>query len=69
MAQTDTTEKTIEMEGVSEKGSGKKLPGHIVIAKSDDPRARWYVVHTTSGHEARVADVERSAAAAANPNA
>src|SRR3989338_2721344 len=42
--------------GVSEKGSGKKLPGHIVIAKSSDPRARWYVVHSISGHEARVAE-------------
>lgn len=47
----DVTEKA----EVSEKGSGKKLPGHIVIAKSDDPRARWYVVHSISGHEARVA--------------
>lgn len=52
----DVVEKTTEKEGVSEKGSGKKLPGHIVIAKSDDPRARWYVVHSISGHEARVAE-------------
>jgi len=28
---------------------------HVVIAKSDNPRARWYVVHTYSGHENKVA--------------
>ena len=28
---------------------------HIVISKSTDPEARWYVVHTYSGHEAKVA--------------
>jgi len=33
----------------------KKGPeNHLVITKSDDPRAKWYVVHTYSGHEARV---------------
>lgn len=42
---------------VSEKGTGgKKLPGHIVLEQSDDPRAKWYVIHTYSGHEARVAE-------------
>lgn len=33
----------------------EKFNGHIVITKSDDPNARWYVVHTYSGHEQRVA--------------
>lgn len=28
---------------------------HIIISKSADPEARWYVVHTYSGHEAKVA--------------
>ncbi len=33
----------------------KKGPeNHLVITQSDDPRAKWYVVHTYSGHEARV---------------
>ncbi len=42
---------------LEERGAGsKKLSGHIVISKTTDPRARWYVVHTTSGHEARVAE-------------
>ncbi len=47
-------------EGVFEKGTGKKkIPGHIVINKSDDPRAHWYVVHTASGHEVRVSETLR----------
>lgn len=43
-------------EAIEERGSGKKLKGHIVITKSSDPHGRWYVVHTTSGHEARIAE-------------
>ncbi len=42
---------------LEERGSGKKqLRGHIVINKLDVPEAHWYVVHTTSGHEARIAE-------------
>lgn len=42
---------------ISERGSGsKKLAGHIVISKTEDPKALWYVVHSSSGHEARVAE-------------
>lgn len=45
---------------IEEKGTGKKrIPGHIVVAKTEDPQARWYVVHTTSGHEVRVAETLR----------
>jgi len=45
---------------VDERGTGKKkIPGHIVINKTDDPKAKWYVVHTTSGYEARVAETLR----------
>jgi len=45
---------------VDERGTGKKkIPGHIVINKNDDPNAKWYVVHTTSGYEARVAETLR----------
>jgi transcriptional antiterminator NusG len=32
----------------------KAFVDHLVITKSDDPRAKWYVVHTYSGHEAKV---------------
>lgn len=46
--------------GVFEKGTGKrKIPGHIIINKGDDKNARWYVVHTSSGHEARVSETLR----------
>lgn len=42
---------------IAERGAGsKRLAGHIIIKKSDNPNAHWYVVHTTSGHEARVAE-------------
>jgi len=49
---TDTT--------VSERGTGKKkIPGHIIISEKSDPLASWFVVHTTSGHEVRVAETLR----------
>ncbi len=32
----------------------KSFQNHLIITKSDDPRAKWFVVHTYSGHEARV---------------
>ena len=32
-----------------------KIHGHLVINKAGHPRANWYVVHTNSGHEMRVA--------------
>jgi len=47
---------------ISERGlGGKNVSGHIVI--NDNPEksilARWYVIHTYSGHEARVAETLR----------
>ncbi|HSW89854.1 MAG TPA: transcription termination/antitermination protein NusG [Patescibacteria group bacterium] len=29
---------------------------HMIITQSTDPKARWYVVHAYSGHEAKVAE-------------
>lgn len=47
-------------ESVFEKGTGKKrIPGHIIINLTDDENAHWYVVHTASGHEARVSETLR----------
>jgi transcriptional antiterminator NusG len=47
-------------EGVFEKGTGsKKIPGHIVISKTKSKYAKWYVVHSASGHEARIAETLR----------
>lgn len=36
-----------------------KLAGHIVINAKAHPQASWYVVHTNSGHEMRVAETLR----------
>src|SRR4030043_1316580 len=45
---------------VSERGTGsKKIAGHIIINKNDNPKSSWYVVHTSSGHEIRVAETLR----------
>lgn len=45
---------------VDERGTGsKKIPGHIVISETSDPRASWFVVHTASGHEVRVSETLR----------
>jgi len=33
----------------------KKFQGHLVLTKTNDPKAQWYVIHTYSGHELKVA--------------
>jgi transcriptional antiterminator NusG len=49
-----------DAQAVDERGTGsKKIPGHIIISKTDNPQAKWYVVHTSSGHEARVSETLR----------
>ena len=55
---TDQTEKSDT--SVTERGTGKKkIPGHIIISEKSDPLANWFVAHTTSGHEVRVAETLR----------
>lgn len=45
---------------VAERGTGKKkIPGHMVISQTEDPKAKWFVVHTSSGHEVRVMETLR----------
>lgn len=47
---------------ISEKGLGnKQIPGHMIINddKASAELAKWYVIHTYSGHEARVAETLR----------
>lgn len=47
-------------ETINERGTGsKKIPGHIIINTKDSDKASWFVVHTTSGHEVRVAETLR----------
>jgi len=54
------TKQTENAMGVAERGiGGKKIQGHIIISKTTDPKAKWYVVHTSSGHEVRVMDTLR----------
>ena len=45
---------------LSERGFGKKpIQGHIIITPNAPETAKWYVVHTQSGHEARIAETLR----------
>lgn len=45
---------------VAERGTGnKKIPGHIILSETTDEKAKWYVVHTSSGHEVRVMETLR----------
>ncbi|QQS39379.1 transcription termination/antitermination factor NusG [Candidatus Woesebacteria bacterium] len=49
-----------DQSAVDERGTGKaKIKGHVIINKTDNENAKWFVVHTTSGHEARVAETLR----------
>lgn len=46
--------------GVAERGiGGRKIQGHMVISETTDPKAKWFVVHTSSGHEVRVMETLR----------
>lgn len=45
---------------VREKGTGsKKIPGHIIISNGENDKSKWFVVHTSSGHEVRVMETLR----------
>lgn len=44
---------------ITERGAGRHLPGHIIINENAPAEAAWYIVHTTSGHEARVSETLR----------
>lgn len=49
-----------EVAVINERGTGsKKIPGHIIINSEANESAKWFVVHTTSGHEVRVAETLR----------
>jgi len=41
---------------IKTKKSKAAFQNHIIITKSDNPQAKWYVVHTYSGHELKVCD-------------
>lgn len=55
MAKRKTESKPKETETTVEvKPTKKAFENHLIITPSDDPRAKWFVVHTYSGHEVRV---------------
>lgn len=40
---------------IDERGIGKKkIPGHIIVNSAHSDTAKWFVVHSNSGHEVRV---------------
>ncbi|MBI4099505.1 transcription termination/antitermination factor NusG [Candidatus Microgenomates bacterium] len=51
----ETKQEEIAKENALEAAVAQKAQNHVIIAQTDDPRAKWFVVHTYSGHEARVA--------------
>ena len=52
----DTQINKSDIAEVAERGVGKKkIPGHIIISETTEPKAKWYVVHTYSGYENKVA--------------
>lgn len=55
MAKRKTESKPKETETTVEvKPAKKAFENHLVITPSEDPQAKWFVVHTYSGHEVRV---------------
>jgi transcriptional antiterminator NusG len=43
-----------DKENTQTAGETKKILNHLVLKTTDDPRAKWYVVHSHSGYEAKV---------------
>ena len=33
----------------------KEFSNHVIVTETEDPNAKWYVVHTYSGHETKIA--------------
>lgn len=54
-------------EEVAEEPKTKKtFQNRVVMAKTDDPRAKWFVIHTYSGHESRVTSALKQRVGAMN---
>lgn len=58
MADKDTAQQTPAQvpEVPEEQTLTTSTPNHIIVTESDNPKAKWYVVHTYSGHENRVGE-------------
>ncbi len=59
MAEKKTEKKLSTDKKKKSKTGKKKIPGLIVINEKGSAKSKWYVVHTTSGHEVRVAETLR----------
>lgn len=42
--------------GFTERGGKKAFSNHILLNEAQHPKAKWYVLHTYSGHEGRVTE-------------
>ena len=55
-----TLDKEIEEEKVgnefTERGGKRAFSNHIILNEAQHPKAKWYVLHTYSGHEGRVTE-------------
>lgn len=50
-----TTAKKSKKTEASESDQPKNTQHHFILRETQDPKAHWYVIHTYSGHEAKVA--------------
>jgi len=48
-----TTKKTIKKK--TKKTKKPENPNHLILINRDDPNSHWYVIHTYSGHESKIA--------------
>lgn len=51
---TDTNNQTLQVPEIQE--VQVKTPNLVIISQTENKKARWYVVHTYSGHENKVAE-------------
>lgn len=51
---SESTKKSAKKTKEESKARGDSV-NHLVISETNDPRSRWFVVHTYSGHEAKIA--------------
>lgn len=59
MAKKKTQETPEEQGEIKEENKTKAEANHIVISQAQPPESKWYVVHTYSGQEGRVANALR----------
>lgn len=66
MAKNKTVKTKTIQEEKTEESAKKPFENHLIINKTSNPEAKWYVVHTYSGHEVKVMSSLRQRAIAMN---